>query len=77
MKLAQYDPNEDEPVLTIEQDGHRKWLVAKQSGCVAKIRLPLQIDKMEEDEAAFHIEKLCKELHNKLTKKRGVLVKTN
>ena len=62
----------EEPQLTIERLGHRRWLVVKEGEFKVRCRLPLHVDKMNDAQKEFFMHNACIELKSKLNRMRGL-----
>lgn len=63
--------------LTIEIDGNKRWLVAIQNGWICKVRLPLHVEKMPDEQREHAMGILCFELKRKLALRQGVHLAPN
>ncbi len=63
--------------LTIREDGHKKWLVAREGAYVAEVRLPLHLETMQPEQAEHAMSLLCSELKTKIMRKKGIVIATN
>jgi hypothetical protein len=55
------------PDLDIEVIGHKRYLVIREYGLVARERLPLHVMQMEDPaEKEWHMRELCIKLHRKM-----------
>ncbi len=63
--------------LTIEDDGHKKWLVAREGVRVAKVRMPLHLETMQPEQAEHAMQLLCAELKTKIIRQKGIVIASN
>ncbi len=63
--------------LTIEEEDHKKWLVAREGAQIAKVRLPRHLETMQPEQAEHAMSVLCAELKQKIIRGKGIIIATN
>lgn len=63
--------------LTIEIDGHQRWLVAVQDGWLCRVRLPLHLEKLDFPQQEHLMADLCFDLKLRLARRQGVQLAPN
>ena len=65
------DESKKEIRLFIKHEGNKKWLCVKDGPYLAKVRMPLHVEKLDIATQEWHLRRLSIELRDKLQKRKA------